>query len=149
MPRNWRAGARRLRDMLRRRRESKRRRRDQLDFVALILQLLAFRARSLFLKCRAPSADDSLRLFLAATKTEAAYESWVVVIQSGQSKKGVLRIELLDLLQRLRSRICLRKIAQSHKCGTQKILHRRFAIQLINIAVVPLIEGSIKVRQMC
>ena len=31
----------------------------------------------------------------------------------------------------------------------QKILHRRFAVQLIDIAMMPFIAGSIKVRHMC
>ena len=59
----------------------------------------------------------------------------------------MLRVELLDLLQCLGSRVCFWKVAQARKCGMHKILHRLFAIQLINIGVMPVVEGSIKVRQ--
>src|SRR5439155_26522912 len=121
---------------------------DQLDFVALVLPLFAFRAGSLFQNCCAPSADNSLGVFLAATKTEAAHEPWVVVVYGGQGEKGVLRIELFDFLQRLSSSVCFWKVAQSRNSGTQKILYRGLAVQLINIAVMPLIAGSTKVRQM-
>ena len=69
--------------------------------MALVLQLLAFRCRSLCQKTRAPSAYDSFSVFLAATKTKAADKSWVVIIHGGQGEEGLLRIELFDLLQRL------------------------------------------------
>ena len=88
-------------------RESKRSCGDQLDFMALVLKLLAFRCWTLFQKTRAPSADDSLSFFLAATKTKAADKSWIVVIHGGQGEEGLLRIKLFHLPERLRSRICL------------------------------------------
>jgi hypothetical protein len=112
--------------------------------VALVLQLLAFRSRSLFQIGRAPSTDDSLSVFLAATKTEPPNKSWIVVIHGGECDESVLRVELFDLPQRL-SLESFRgwKIAQRL---AQKILHRRFTVELVNIAAIPVIAGSIEVR---
>src|SRR5207253_1539975 len=84
--------------------ESKWGRSDQLNFMMLILQLLAFRSRSLFQKCRAPFVDEPRCFFLAATKMEAAYEPWIAILDRCQSQEGMLRVELLDLLQCLGSR---------------------------------------------
>ena len=114
--------------------------------MALVLQLLTFRGRSLFRECRAPFADDSFSLFLVATKTEAANKFWIVVIDRGQGQEGVLRVELFDFPQRLRNRICFWKVAQRF---AQEILDGRFAVELINIAVMPFIAGSIEVRHVC
>src|SRR5439155_9963170 len=75
-------------------RESKRSCGDQLDFMALVLQFLAFRCRTLSQKTRAASADDSRSFFLAATKTKAAGKADIVGIHGGIGEEGVVRIKL-------------------------------------------------------
>src|SRR5205814_10547250 len=101
--------------------------------MVLILQLLAFRSRSLFQKCRAPFVDEPRRFFLAVTKMEAAYEPWIGILDLCQSQDGMRRVELLDLLQCLGTRACFWKVAQARKCWLHKILHRLFPMQLIYI----------------
>src|SRR5207247_7143668 len=108
-------------------------RRDQLDFVVLILQLIALQTRISPKQFRAPFADDALCRFLAAAKTEAAYESRIVIVYGSQCDEGILWIELFDFPQLLSSCICFRNLVQRL---AQKILDSGFAVELIEIAVI-------------
>src|SRR5206468_8131548 len=69
-----------------------------------------------------------------------------VVFYRGQGDESMLRVKLFDLPQRLRSRICFWKVAQRL---AQKILDRRFTVELVNIAAIPIFTGLIEVRHVC
>ena len=76
--------------------------------------------------------------------------------ESLPSRAAVVRIEprealagarpLLLRTADLRRRMRFRKLAQSRKSGTQKILHRSFPIELINITAIPFIARPVEVR---
>src|SRR5207248_5775675 len=114
--------------------------------MLLVLQFFVLCARILCQKCRAPPVNDCLSLSLASAKTKATNKSWAVITYSAQGDEGVLRIELFDFPERLRRRMRFRKLAQSRKSGTQKILHCSFPIELINITAIPFIARPVEVR---
>src|SRR4030095_3289033 len=127
-----------------RRCQSKRSRRDHVDFVALILNLLALGAWTLFQNHRAPFADDPVSVLLGPAKTKTAHNAWCAIADGRQCEEGVLRLELFDLLQCPKSFRGLRVIQRL----AQKILDRRFPVQPINVRLTPLVACPIKVRHL-
>src|SRR4029453_1870767 len=90
-----------------------------------------------------PFADYSLRVCDASLETETACKFWTVIVKRCQREKNILRLELFDLQQRLRSRISFRKVGQRL---VKKILHLRFAVELVDIGLAPLIACLVEVR---
>src|SRR5205823_14271413 len=111
--------------------------------MATILKFLPLRFRTLVQKHGAPFADDPLDLLLGPAKTKAAHNAWSAIADGRQGDEDVLWFELFHLLQRLRDGVLFLHVAQ---WLAQKILHSRFAVQLINIRLKPLIMRPIKVR---
>ena len=110
--------------------------------MALILKFLPLRSRTLIQKHSAPFADDPLGRLLGPSKTKAAHNAWSAIAYRRQGEEDVLWVELFHLLQRLRDRVLFLHVAE---WLAQKILHSWFAVQLINIRLIPLVLRPVKV----
>jgi hypothetical protein len=107
------------------------------------MKFLPLRAWTLVQKHCAPFADDPLGVLLGPAKTKATHNAWSTIADGRQSEEDVLWVELFHFLQRLRDGVLFLHVAQRL---AQKILHSRFAVQLINIRLKPLFLCPIKVR---
>ena len=85
----------------------------------------------------------SLSVLLGPAKTKAAHEAWSAIADGRQGEEAVLWVELFELLQ------CPKSLRGWHVVQrlAQEILHGRFAVQLINIRLTPLIACPTKVRR--
>ena len=123
--------------------ERKWRNHNSVDLVPFVIDRLPSRARIFFQKFRPPFANYAFRSLLASPETEAGHKSGVALVAGSQRKECILGIDLIDFLQGLRSTVSFRKPGQRL---AQKILHRGFAVKLVNVGVMPLIARSVKVR---
>src|ERR1700730_4239047 len=111
--------------------------------MLLVSQLLALPRCIFFEQFRSPFAHDRLRCILTSSKPKTARKSRIVTVDGSERDKGIFGIELLDVLQRLPSRISFRKLGQR---PSQEIEYRGLLVELVNIGVMPLVARSVKVR---
>src|SRR5919106_1372330 len=126
-----------------RRRGRNRGRRDQFDFVMFVLHFFSPGSRVSSQKFRPPFADYSLCVCDAPSKTETTCQLWAFIAERCQREKNILRLELFEFEQRLRSRISVRKSGQRL---AKKILYLRLAVKRVNVGLAPLIPRSVEVR---